>query len=257
MFKFRNTLRKIYLDIFSIFSVPKNGVHILNGHFIAQYSEKKEIFFDLLNALSQSVDFINIQDASDLILTKKIPLKQKLVAFTFDDGFEECFTKIKPSLDYFGIKAAFFINPNFINGNDMYIENFLNNVVFLNGFKPPMGWDQIIELKNEGHIIGAHTMDHLRLDIQDKEKLEYQIKQCKFYIENKLGNKCEYFAYPYGQLQDISDEAIKMADDNFKYNFTQSNYRKYFSFDGKFINRRHFEGIWPVQHVKYFLKTKS
>src|SRR6185312_3694227 len=152
MFTLRKNIRKIYLDILGRLSSPKDGIHILNGHFIAQHSENSATFFNLLVKLSDSVTFINIQEAAELILNQKIPQKEKLVAFTFDDGFQECYTKIKPSLDHFGIKAAFFINPNFIDGDNAYIDNFLKNVVFLNGYKKPMDWIQINTLKNEGHV---------------------------------------------------------------------------------------------------------
>lgn len=257
MFKYRSLLRKICLDVISKFSQPKKGIHILNGHFIAPYKAEGEVFFDLLSELSKTVKFIDIQEATQLITTKKFDQKEILVAFTFDDGFEECYTDITPSLDYFDIKAAFFINPNFVNGDATYINNFLKNVVYLDGFKLPMRWNQILTLHNQGHVIGAHTMDHMRLDIYDEQVLNHQIVDCKNYLEKQIGYKCEYFAYPYGQLTDISEQAIEIAAGNFKYNFTQSNYRQYFSFNNRFINRRHFEGNWPQQHVKYFLKSKN
>ena len=38
-----------------------------------------------------------------------------------------------------------------------------------------------------------------------------------------------------------------------QYVFAQSVYKKYFSFDGKVINRRHFEPFWPISHMYYFL----
>lgn len=255
--KYRSFIRKILLNILANFSSPKNGIHILNAHFIAKFSERSEIFFELIDALSKEVDFINIQEASNLILNKSFNINDKLVAFTFDDGFEECYTKIKPTLDYFDIKAAFFVNPNFIEGDKTYIENFINNVVYLDGYKLPMSWEQLSILKKEGHIIGAHTMDHLSLNISKTDILEYQILECKRSIENHLGGTCDYFAYPYGKLDDISENAIALASNNFKFNFTQSNHKKYFSFNEQFINRRHFEGNWPVGHLKYFLGKKT
>ena len=255
--KYRSYIRKIILDILANSSFPKNGIHILNGHFIAPFSESSEVFFDLINELSKEVDFINIQEASNLILNKTISTGEKLVAFTFDDGFEECYTKIKPTLDHFDIKAAFFVNPNFIDGDKAYIDNFIKNVIYLDGYKLPMSWDQLSILKKEGHSIGAHTMDHLRLKSSQIDVLEYQIIECKKAIENRLGGTCDFFAYPYGKLQDISEEAITIAVDTFKYNFTQTNHKKYFSFNEQFINRRHFEGNWPLGHLNYFLGKKT
>lgn len=252
--EYRSLIRGIILDILGKFSMPQNGVHILNGHFIASHEAPQDIFFKLLEGLSKITRLIDIQDASELVRTGKTNVTEKLVAFTFDDGFEECFTKIKPVLDHFGIKAAFFINPNFVDGDKAYIKNYLENVVYLDGYKLPMGWDKLAVLKNQGHIIGAHTMDHLRLNIQDEQMLQYQIENCKQVIEKKLNGTCDYFAYPYGRLADISKEAVNMAYHLYKYNYTQSNHKQYLSFNGRFINRRHFEGNWPLAHVNYFLK---
>lgn len=139
--------------------------------------------------------------------------------------------------------ADVLVNPNFIDGDQDYINNFIKNIIYLDGFKLPMTWNQLSILKEEGHIIGAHTMDHLRLNISKSDVPEFQIKKCKQSIENHVGGECNYFVYPYGKLTDISNGAINIAVDTFKYNFTQTNHKKYFSFNERFINRIHFEGI--------------
>lgn len=252
----RNKIRNVVLDILSAFSIPKPGIHILNGHFLSIKDNKtNEIFYNQLKALQNNgVEFINFDEAVKRIDSNEIHKNKCFVAFSFDDGFEECYSKIRPVLMKFGIKACFFINPNFINGDIQYQENFKNNVVFTQ--KQPMNWNQILELQNDGHIIGAHTMDHLDMNIDDKKILEYQIGESKKYLENKLSTKCEYFAFPFGQLKHINAVSIEIAQNHFKYIFSQSNYKFYFSFKRKVINRRHFECDWPYKHVIYFLKRK-
>ena len=237
--------------------MPKPGIHILNGHFLSLDDQKSnDLFYSQLKMLLlKGVKYIDFDRAVESIKEKRIPSDKCFVAFTFDDGFEECFTKIRPVLNDSGIKAGFFINPNFINGDEEYQKNFKKNIV--NTDKQPMNWNQIKILFDEGHVIGAHTMDHIRLDIVNKETLEYQIGESKNIIVNKLGDKCDYFAFPYGNLKHISDMGIEIARRYFKYVFSQNNYRCYFSFNGKVINRRHFECDWPYKHVLYFLKEKS
>jgi len=253
----RKYIRKQLLDILSLTSVPKPGIHILNGHFLSLDDQKSNDVFDnqLKMLLLNGIELIDFDQAVISIEKRIIPSDKCLVAYTFDDGFEECFTKLRPVLNDFGIKAGFFINPNFIDGNEEYRKNFKNNIVYTN--KQPMNWDQISILSGEGHIIGAHTMDHIRLDMQDKDILEYQIGESKKYIENKLEAECNYFAFPYGKLKQISNMGIEIARKYFKYVFSQSNYRFYYSFNGEVINRRHFECDWPYRHVLYFLKEKS
>lgn len=232
------------------------GIHILNGHFLSLNNDASpEIFQKLLEKLKDyGVKFINFEEAALRIKNSEFPPDQCLVAFTWDDGFEECFTKIKPVLDSWNIKAGFFINPNFIDGDLEYREHFKKNIVLTD--KNPMTWEMIKTLANEGHVIGAHTLDHLSLNTEDIVFLKAQIEGSKQRIENKLGIDVKHFAFPFGQLKYISAIGVDIACKTFPFVYSQDNYRHYFSFDGRVINRRHFECDWPLNHVLYFLKKK-
>jgi peptidoglycan/xylan/chitin deacetylase (PgdA/CDA1 family) len=249
--------RKLILDVAGTFSVPKKGIHILNGHTISCgkfTGESTGLFRALLQELSHYVQFIRFEEAVKLIL-QKTEIDKPIVAFSFDDGFTDCLP-IAAVLQEFGVNAAFFINPNFVEGNQAYINDFLNNTVLTSG-KIPMRWNEIKRLQIAGHIIGAHTMDHYRINTSDIETLNYQIKYCKEVIERNLGVACDYFAFPYGRLEHANNLSIEMACESYPYVFSQSNYKHYFSFDGKVINRRHFEPFWPLRHVKYFLNARK
>ena len=123
---FRSLIRNSVLDILGIFSRPQNGIHILNGHMICRgvaNDQAKYYFSYQLKELSRHVRFIRVEEATSLILNHE-SVDEPLVAFTFDDGFMECHSMIAPVLEQFGVNAAFFINPNFANGDDVYIQNF-------------------------------------------------------------------------------------------------------------------------------------
>lgn len=256
-FIIRNNIRKIVLHIISLRATPKPGIHILNGHFLSTDNDASpDIFRKLLKKLNnKGIEFINFDIATELISKNKLVTDKYLVAFSFDDGFEECYTKIKPVLDEFKIKTGFFINPGFIDGGEEYQKNFQNKIVKTH--KPPMTWEQVETLKNEGHIIGAHTIDHTGLDSSDEKMLEHQIGDCKYILEEKLNYKCDYFAYPFGRIEHISQKGVEIATKYYPFVFSQDNYKKYYSFDNKVINRRHFECDWYYKHVIYFLKAKK
>lgn len=255
--KVRPILRNSYLDIIGKFKEPAIGIHILNGHeIIHRGTDESETFKRRLSELSKFVRFINFEDAVSLI-DSKTKVDHPLVAFSWDDGFIEHYTHIAPILEEFGVNAAFFINPNFIGADDKYIENFTEKIVNNPG-KLPMNWAQIEDLKERGHIIGAHTMDHFMIrNSSNDETLNYQIVQCKKVLETRLKFTCDYFAFPYGRLEQADEKSINLAYDTYKYVFSQSDHEHYFSFNGKVINRRHFEPFWPINHIKYFLSCNK
>ena len=251
----KNLIRNIILSTTGQFKSVANGIHILNSHYIGRNDLPSATFHDLLKNLSKKADFITIEDAV-VAIKEKTHQNQKLIAFTFDDGFEECYTKIAPVLSDFNTNAAFFINPGFIDGDETYRKNFTENIVHVN--KQPMTWKMIKELHQQGFIIGKHTLDHVRLVGLTNEELQQQINMAKNRIEEQLQSSCEYFAWTYGRNSDIDENALKYCLNHHKYVFGGDNYTKYFSFNKSVFNRRHVEGNWPINHINYFLsKTKS
>ena len=250
----RKIARGLILDVLGSFAEPQAGIHILNGHRIALKNPCEEIFHSQLRKLEKLVRFIRFEDAVELIISKVV-VSEPLVAFSFDDGFEECHSMIAPVLEDFNINAAFFINPNFVSGNREYIDYFTNNVVKTPG-KLPMSWEQIKDLHNRGHVIGAHTLDHYNINDDNIEELEHQIGECRTVVEQHIGVPCDYFAFPFGRLEHANSHSIDIAVRHYPYVFSQSDYKNYFSFGGRVINRRHFEPDWPIIHLNYFLNTE-
>jgi peptidoglycan/xylan/chitin deacetylase (PgdA/CDA1 family) len=254
----RKVIKKLYLKLFSYLRQVKPGVYILNGHFLTRELDNEPIIFEILLAkmASKGIKFLNIEDAIQIIQNnEQHELSETYVAFTFDDGFFDCFNALAPALEKFGVNACFFVNPNFVNGDEHYLTEFVNDIV-LTPNKKPMSWEQIRELKNRGFIIGNHTLDHKRLSMLNNPDAINQIKESKIIIERELGEVCEYFAWPYGQLTDINDEILRSTVKMHKYIFSGCDYKHYFSFNGKVFNRRHFEANWAYFELKYFLTFK-
>lgn len=250
----RSFLRNNILNLLGSFSTPKAGIHILNAHRIEKETDP-EAFRHLLTELSKYVTFVRVETAVDMIKRHEKPSKP-IVAFTFDDGFLECYDYFAPILEEFAVNAMFFVNPNYVEGDDNYIENFNNNIVMTPG-KQPMRWNHLKELSERGHIIAAHTMDHFMINCEDEKILKIQIKTCKKVIEDHIGKPCEYFAFPYGRLSQANNLSIDIACDTYPYVFSQSDYKHYFSFGNRVINRRHFEPFWPKKHLFYFLSCNK
>ena len=258
---FRILLRSMYLSLASAIKHPTSYVFILNGHMIDWHHDNDkdgERFARLLAELHKYCDFVNFEEAVRLIIKHK-KVKRCTVAFSFDDGWRDCYTQIAPQLEKYGVNAMFFINPGLADASDRqdadYIKNFTVNITKSPG-KYPMTWSQMKELQQRGFLFGAHTLDHYCINDNDITVLEHQIVDCRKVLEDRLGVPCEYFAFPYGRLEHANPISIDLACKHYKYVFSQSDHKHFFSYHGKVINRRHFEPFWPVGHVKYFLSVK-
>ena len=74
-----------------------------------------------------------------------------------------------------------------------------------------MTWEQIIELAQDSLCtIGAHTMSHCRLMINDNKSLSYEMGKSKEILEQKIGKPIMHMSYPYGEA---SAEAQHFAQD--------------------------------------------
>ena len=254
----RKILRNLWLTSLGCFRKPNPGIHILNAHYMNPTSDPDngEQLKRQIKQILKYAELIRIEKAVELI-NNKIKVDIPLVAFTFDDGFLDCYTVIAPILESFGTNAAFFINPNLVECSDSYYEEFSKRATINN--KKIMNWEQIKELYNRGHIIGSHTMDHLNLGDETLSEaiLFEQIANSKRVIETKVGNNCNMFAFPYGTFSHLSEKALDIALKNYEYIFSGTDYKNYFSFDNKVINRRHLEPFWSIPHLKYFLSVNK
>lgn len=62
-----------------------------------------------------------------------------------------------------------------------------------------MNWDQIKEI-NSSNLVAfeAHSVNHVNLVGLSHDKLTFQIAESKKVLEEQLGKKVNFFAYPYG-----------------------------------------------------------
>ncbi|CAK2050691.1 Polysaccharide deacetylase family protein [Vibrio crassostreae] len=254
----RNKVKNIFLSSVGRFSKPKSGVFILNGHFLSRKcNNDMRVSDSFLKNLRNSSDFLNIEDAVKLIESGEAnEVDGNYLSFTFDDGFDDCYYSLAPSLNKYDVNACFFINPNYVTGDENYISRFNDQLTKTTG-KKPLNWTQIVELHKNGFVIGNHTLDHLRLSELSRDLVYEQVVSSKNIIESHIGNECNYFAWPYGQARDICDLSLDIVRETHKYVFSGCDYRKYYfdNINGVF-NRRHFETSWKPEHLNYFLSRE-
>jgi peptidoglycan/xylan/chitin deacetylase (PgdA/CDA1 family) len=128
---------------------------------------------------------IRLEDLADLIKKGKVPYKT--IAVTFDDGYENNYTKAYPVLKELGIPATIFISPALI-GREGYLT-----------------WSQVIEMSESGFIsIGSHAMTHAYLPDLPEQGLDREIFDSKRAIEDHIRKAVASFSYPVGAFNDYA-----------------------------------------------------
>ncbi len=121
-----------------------------------------------------------------------LPLKS--VILTFDDGYVDFYQNAYPVLLKHQARATMFLIVNFID-------------------KPGyLTWIQIEEMKNNGLVsFESHTLTHPRLSRISADQQISEITESKKILEQRLGRPVNFFAYPYGDLNNQVASVVKNA----------------------------------------------
>lgn len=106
---------------------------------------------------------------------------QKVVALTFDDGYENFYKNVFPILKKYQIKANLYIITSSIDKN-----NYLNK-------------EEINEIVTSGLVsIGSHTVSHPVLTNLSDENAIQELENSKKYLEEIVGKEIKTISYPTG-----------------------------------------------------------
>ena len=159
---------------------------------------------------------VSLDEAYDIISNGKKMDNPNLLAFTFDDGYDNNYTLAYPILKELGIKATISVIAKYTDENRP-------------GY---LTWDQVKEMSDSGLItIASHTYDsHYYTTASDgiskpvlqallpgetyeqrRERIFSDLKMANDMIENCTGKKVNIMTYPYGVppfdlIDDISKE---------------------------------------------------
>jgi len=116
-------------------------------------------------------------------------IKYPRVLITFDDGYKDNIEYAYPILEKYKIRALFFVCPSKVEEtpNHNPRENYMN-------------WSDLKFLKSKGHMIGAHTMSHKKLNECSIDEMHYEVDQSIYEVKQNLNQEEIYFAYPYGLI---------------------------------------------------------
>ena len=128
------------------------------------------------------------------VLEGTIPLPEKPVIVTFDDGRLNQYENALPVLTKHGIHATFYIFTNAIDANDKYLTS-----------------AEIRELDTLGHEIASHTILHPYLTRVSGELLTKELVESKAKLERIVGHSVVSLAYPFGLFNEAVVEETMRA----------------------------------------------
>jgi peptidoglycan/xylan/chitin deacetylase (PgdA/CDA1 family) len=127
------------------------------------------------------------------------------VVITFDDGYKSWVTDSVPILKELELPATFFVSSGFVGLSKESEADFLQSKLLIPDSSKATGGLTFKDLRNiaeEGFTIGGHTLNHINLaKLMDKNQLRHEIAEDKIRLENIIGKKIKFFAYPFGALQ--------------------------------------------------------
>jgi peptidoglycan/xylan/chitin deacetylase (PgdA/CDA1 family) len=185
------------------------------------------------------------------------PHSQPVAAVTFDDGYEDFYEYAFPVLKRKGIPAAVFVVTDLVGSADLQIHDQLylllakskppldaqyemNHILAMQPQSDvlrliqslasgaeineesarahrSLTWDQIAKLHSAGITIGSHTRTHAILPNEAAGKVSTELSGSRAALENWLGAPVRHFAYPCGEFNDATVEAVEKAGYGFAY----------------------------------------
>jgi len=130
--------------------------------------------------------------------------RERLVALTFDDGYENFFEEAIPVLDSLSFTATVYVISDCVGGSNIW-----DRATGISE-KRLMSWQQLRLCRDKGHEIGCHSRSHISL-IDKESDLIREIMGCKREIELNLEVSPTSFCYPYGHYDSQVMQAVESA----------------------------------------------
>ena len=160
-----------------------DGISATSAYF--ETSTAPEVFAEHLTWLCKRGDqIVSVRQGAQAIANGQAP--EKLVAVSFDDGYEDFYTKAFPLLRAHGGAATVFV-----------VAGSLGKERGSFGGMSCLTASELRELDENGIEIGSHTLTHPDLRSLSFDKLEDEVRDSKVIIESVLGHSIVSFAYPY------------------------------------------------------------
>ena len=186
-------------------------VHHLVSDRTHRMSISTEAFWRQALFLRRHYRVVSLTEATEILSSGHAPFPA--VSLTFDDGYGDNFVSLRAVAEELGISVSLFIATQPV---ELHREFHHDVSKGLHGAFP-MTWSQIRYWKQRGAEFGTHTRTHVKCGIANRAALRDEIVGCKSDFENHLDETPRFFAFPYGNRQDLPTEAVEIAASAYPY----------------------------------------
>lgn len=184
----------------NVFFYHRVATHSMNGWSIQKRNFERHLDWILKKASPVSLD--KVLD-SQIFGSRAEPM----VAITFDDGYAENCEHAIPALIERNIPCTYFVATHFVETGTPFPHDVACGVPLR-----PNSIGEIKKLADQGIQIGAHSHTHMDFGrpLSD-ETLRVEITDVRKRLQDWTGQPIDYFAFPFGLKQNISQEAIDVV----------------------------------------------
>lgn len=162
------------------------------------------VFDRQIDWLQQNCDIVSLAEAQRRIQAGWND--RPTVSITFDDGYADNCLHAVPTLLKRQIPFTYFVTTNHIRTGDAFPHDV--------AFGHPLAPNSVAEIKSmadAGVEIGVHTQSHVDLGtVSSWQRLHAEIVEAKDEVEFWTGKPANYFAFPFGQLSNLNQQAIQL-----------------------------------------------
>jgi peptidoglycan/xylan/chitin deacetylase (PgdA/CDA1 family) len=135
----------------------------------------------------------------------------RLLHVTFDDAFRTVAAAL-PALERLRIPATVFACPGYADGGrPLAVPELTEAVARYPDELATMDWTALRELCERGVAIGSHTVSHPHLTELGDDELRRELVDSRARLEDELGGRCRFLAYPYGEHDARTRAAARAA----------------------------------------------
>lgn len=171
------------------------------------YTVAPDSFRRQIEFIHQRYEVIRLLHVPDVLKQRSGSVRR--VVLTFDDGYHDFIEHAFPALRDFQLPSTVFVPSAYLGGENVWDVETGTSVS-----KPLMNARQMRWLQGTGLVeFGSHTEHHVRMTAVSQATAHKEAARSKQELEAVLGQPVRCFAYPYGQLDDLSPSTTAILRD--------------------------------------------